>query len=461
MTTREKWMERVRKLRVQASDFFNEADGIADTDEARADELITQGEKALADSHKWEARADAAEKLDNDLLAQTRNERDGPPEKTNRDGSVHADVLNREVTPEDLRSRMEVAERLMSGEQVTEREANIVGRRLPHERIWQRWLFRNHPDPDLRTQLTPDELRAYKQGMEAEVRQFTPFMGTNQANAGAHTVPTLIANRIVATMAYAGPMGSLTSGAMTTLLAPGQKIDVVQVTDSHTKVAVAQAEGADGVLQQVTTNKITLTPEKRSFPMAFTEEILRANAVNFESRVVGMVSSFFAREMNEDLTGGDGSGVSSFGLTTTTNSIDGAAKAPTEAKVYDLYAALDPMYEMDPTAQFQAHKLVISGLMRLKGAGDYRAFPLSADRKLPIMPGGLPLYVNQNLAGAAPSAGNTLLFLGALNRYELAHTPFRAATQYEVLDDKYVLGFFMSWDGAIADARAFHKLVSN
>lgn len=466
MEAHQQYLERAKKLREDAQALFDEAnqDG---TDEARAAELVLQGERMVDRSLEWDERSDKAKRIAADRIGALHRDFDGPPEKTNADGSVHADTLNRETSTALIRKRVEVQERIMGGERMDDADAKLVGERLPHELLYQRMMFRNHPDPNIQTHVTDDEIKAFREGMEAEVRAFTPYMGTNQASHGAHTVPTMLSNRIIVTMAYTGHMGSLSSGVMLSLLEPGQKLDISQITDAHEGEVDQTAEGEDGTLRQVTTNSISLVPKKRTYHFAITEEIVRSNIVNFEQRLVQLVSSFFGRTMNKDLTNGDGSGSNSSGLTSPakgpTNVVSTAtAGAITEAEMYALYALLDPAYEMSPAACYQAHKTTLVKLMQLKGQGDYRAFPLDPMRKMPLLPGAKPTYYNQALTALKSdnTSGQDLIVFGDLACYELAHTALRQATQYEVLDDKYVLGFFMSWDGDYGDTRGVVRMES-
>ena len=463
MDTHQKFQERAAKLRDDASKLFDEAH--AEQDEARATELVAQGEKMVADSLTWDERAEKAGNLAQQRLEDAERVFDGPAERAakRRDGTLRPEALADVPNETRIAERVELFKRTLDGERLTDQEYESVAVRLPHERLWLRALLTEGKDPFVTKGLDPltaDERQAFRAGMAAENEAQLRFMGVGQANAGASFVPTLVANRVVATMAYVGVMGDVGNGMTVTPLPPGGKIDVPQLTDAHSTEAGAIAEGATTAATDLTTSKVSLAPAKRSFLLELSEELIQANVVAFESRVVGLVGTFFGRTMAKDLTNGNGSGTNSQGVAT--GAVAHRRQVATsgtlvEDDVLGLYGDLDTAYEMEPSVMYQANKANVVRFMGLKGTGDWRAFPLTADRRLPVMPGGLPLRYNPQLSPGI-AAGNDILLLGAMAKYELAYSPLRAARDYAVDKDVHQLGFYMSWDGDFGDQRAFKRL---
>ena len=462
MDTQQKFESKAASLRTEADGLYQEAH--AEKDEARANELIDRADKLVKESQTWDERAEKAGDLAQQRLADAERVFDGPEETTRvrRDGTSRPESLDVEASPEFIAERVELHSLALRGEKLPEEQYRVVARRLPHERLWMRALLTEGTDSFTAEKLVPltaDERKAFNEGMAAEREAMFRFMGVTQATSGASFVPTLVANRVVATMAHVGVMGDLSNGMTVTPLSPGERIDVPQLTDTHSKEAAGTAEGANVATTDLTTSKVSLNPYKRSFKLVMSEELLRANVVAFESRVVGLISQFFGRSMAKDLTNGDGTGRNSQGVATAAGPRQNITSgALVEQDVNDLYGALDVDYEMNTTCVYQAHKSILVRLMGMKAkAGDFRAFPLTADRRLPVLPGGLPIRYNPQL-GADLTATNKLLVLGALEKYEVAYAPLRAVRAYDEDNDTHKLVFHMSWDGDFGDTRGFVRL---
>ena len=460
--------ERIERLRFDAAKAREEASTIldqvdAEKDATRAGELNEQAKALVARSTELDERADMREKLEvENEAAEARALTQRGEERGYNGGSLSADSLNREVTVEDIRERNMLLERFYVGESMSEEETARANETFPAERLFYKAMVDNTRDKSNVIALTTEERTLWDSYQDMAKRAITPTMQAGTAALGGTFVPETLVRRIFQKMLFYGPMNDIGLVTQFTTDTTGD-FKLPTVTDHTTKKARIVAEGADAARDTVGTGVVTLNARKYTFQLPVTFELLMGGNVDFEAWLTSEVGEFFARALNEHFTTGDGSGkptgIIPQGAQTGANVQPvSTAGAISEEDVFNLFARLDRSYMGLPSTRFMCHNSTLFELMKLRSNG-IRQFDLTADRRLPILPGGVPIVVNNDMDTLATAGTNEIFaFLGPMSYYiTLRAGGMRANSDYIQLSDQYTLAWFEMRDGkplfpAAADA---------
>ena len=451
-------IERLRfdaaKAREEASTILDQVD--AEKDAARAEELNAQAKALVARSTELDERADMREKLARENeAAEARALTERGEERGYNGGSLSADSLNREVTVEMVRERNALLERFYAGESMSEEESARANETFPAERLFYKAMVDNTRATSNVIALTTEERELWDSYQGLAKRAISPTMEAGTPALGGTFVPETLVRRIFQKMLFYGPMNDIGLVTQFTTDTTGDFI-LPTVTDHTAKRAAIVGEGQDSARSTVATGEVKLNARKYSFQLPVTFELLMGGNVDFEAWLTSEVAEFFARTLNEHFTTGDGAG-KPFGIISqaasgATQIADPAnaetlatAGNPTEAEVFDLFAKLDRSYLGLPSTRFMCHNSTLFALMKLRSNG-IRQFDLTADRRMPILPGGVPIVVNNDVDSSA--SGKVSAVLGPLSYYiTLRAGGMRANSDYVQISDQYTLAWFEMRDG--------------
>ena len=457
--------ERIERLRFDAAKAREEAATLldqvdAEKDATRAGELNEQAKALVARSTELDERANMREKLEvENEAAEARALSQRGEERGYNGGSLSADSLNREVTVEDIRERNLLLERFHAGESMSEEESKRANETFPAERLFFKAMVDNTRATSNVIALTSEERTLWDGYQAMAKRAITPTMQAGTDTLGGTFVPETLVRRIFQKMLFYGPMNDIGLVTQFTTNTTGD-FKLPTVLDHTTKKAAIVDEGADATRSTITTGSVTLNARKYSFQLPVTFELLMAGNVDFEAWLTSEVGEFFARALNEHFTTGDGNnkptGIipASAGLTAANRVLlAGGSPAlanpqPTEEQIFSLFALLDRSYMGLPSTRFMCHNSMLFRLMSLRqasGTGE-RTFDLTADRRMPILPGGVPIVVNNDVPFAGANAVNAVL--GPLSYYlTLRAGGMRANSDYVQISDQYTLAWFEMRDG--------------
>lgn len=446
----------VKDLRFEATKLRNEAGVILDEigtekDATRAEEMNAKAKTLVERATSYDERADMREQIDTDnKAAEARALSDRGEEKGFNGSPLSSDEMNRKVDAKAISQRNDLLERHYAGEILGEEEAKRAHETFPAERLFFR-SFIEAARPG--AAFTPEERQIWGDYQVEAQRAITPTMQAGSAAAGGSLVPETLVRRIFTKLKFYGPMADIGLVTQFTTDTTGD-YKLPTVTNSTDKKAKIVAEGADATRDTLQTGSITLNPRKYTFQLPVTYELLMGGNVDFEAWLMGEVAEFFGRALNEDFTVGDGSnkptGLVPSATTAGTNAIAAnATNEPTEKNIFDLFALLDRSYLDLPDTRFMCHNTLLFKLMSLRAGGGSgnRVFDLSADRRLPILPGGVPIVVNNDIK-VGTAAGDVIAALGPLSRYiTLRAGGMRANSDYVQISDQYTLAWFEQRDG--------------
>ena len=312
--------------------------------------------------------------------------------------------------------------------------------------------------------LTNEERKVWADYQKAAKRAITPAMAAGTAGAGGTLVPETLVRRIYAKMAFAGPMAD---SALVTEFTTDTTGDFIlpTVTNAEAQKAAIVAEGADATRSTVATSSIKLNPRKYTFQVPVSYELLMGGNVDFEAWLSGQIGTAFGRAINEDFTVGDGNnkptgiirqGIRAAGADADT--FQTAAADLAETDILALFKLVDHSYMQLPDMRFMCHSATVYDLMGVRSSGE-RVFPLSADRRLPILPNGVPVVANN----AVPTKAANAVFgvLAPLSYYiSLRAGGMRANSDYVQLSDQFTLAWFDQRDGRSLFPAATDKVVA-
>ena len=448
-------MNAVQQLRFDAAKAREDASAIldrvdAEKDASRAAELTAEAKALVARGTELDERADMREKLKAEKeAAEARALTERGEERGYNGGSLSSDSLNREVTVEMIRERNLLLERFYAGESMSEEEAKRANESFPAERLFYRAMVdATREKSGVFNALTTEERTLWKDYQGMAKRAITPTMEAGTAALGGTFVPETLVRRIFQKMLFYGPMNDIGLVTQFTTDTTGD-FKLPTVTDHTTKKARIVDERTDATRDTIATGVVKLNARKYTFQLPVTFELLMGGNVDFEAWLTSEVGEFFARALNEHFTTGDGSGkptgIIPSGAQTGVNADQIAASGITEANVYTLFKNLDRSYLGLPSTRFMCHNEVLFDLMALRSNG-IRQFDLTADRRMPILPGAVPIVVNNDMPTSG--ANRPIVMLGPLSYYvTLRAGGMRANSDYLQISDQYTLAWFEMRDG--------------
>ena len=419
MPTLTELQEKRGTLISQARERLNQID--ANTDEARATELQTQHDAAMAELDKLDARIASEEKI-------AKREKALDEERASRrpkpDDTAHRGAGDDDDAPPEYR---EVFRKIVSG-------------------------------------VSPGELSAEERAVlrggvvkDAEKR----IQSTSNA-AGGYTVPVTLANFIVKSMAAWGPMYD---EAICTVIqtSSGEQINIPTIDDTTTAVAkhtegtaLTDDGGVDVVVGQKVLNAYMFDTEF----VRWSIELSQDSIFNWEQLLGELLGERLGRRSNVELTTGDGSGdpngivtASSLGKTAA------AVAAITADELIDLEHSVDPAYRQSPKTRFMFNDTTLKSLRKLKdGQGQY--LWNGGDLSKGVSPSLLGRSYSINQAMASPATGNKTVVFGDFGKYYVRKvgSPIIGVMRERFWPDLGIAGL-IRFDGELGDTAAVKHLI--
>lgn len=416
---------RIKELRDKQAKIVSEArerlNQIDTADEARAKELETQHDTAMAEYDRIEAQITREERmveLERRDEEQRKKQRPIPPDSEAR---AHDD-----------------------GENITYRHAF-------HRYVQERG--------DL-SALSAEE-RAALQGGVAKVETRTQV--TTGSAAGGYTVPTELSNEIIKSMKAWGPMyDEDICTVMNT--SSGNPIDLPTIDD--TGVAVAKhtegTQATDDSGSDATFGKKTLSAYAYDTEwVKFSWELAQDSIFNFESLLGGLLGQRLGRRANTELTVGDGTDDPNGIVTASTLGVTAAATAAiTWDEIINLEHSVDPAYRASPKARYMFNDATLSAVRKLKdGNGNYLWQMGDVQKGVPGSFNGRPYSINQAMDSLG--AAKKVMLFGDFSKYfvrKVGGTVLFVARE-RFAPDIGLLGL-IRLDGELGDTAAVKHLIT-
>lgn len=385
------------------------------TDEARAAELETAHDKAMAEVDAIDAKIEREEKM----------------------ARVEARAAEAELEAREARRPVASAEAKPEGS-------------MDYRSAFHQWLKVGGD----RTALS-NEARSV-----LEARAQTAASNTG----GGYTVPVELQNLIVKAMAAYGPM----YGDIATVLntAGGYQITMPTVDDTavtagdtvHTEGGDFTDDGGKDVTfgQKVMDSYVYDTEFVR-----FSFELVQDSILNVEALLAELLAERLGRKANSVLTTGTGTSQPHGIVTAASAGVTAAGtSAITADEIIDLEHSIDPAYRGVPSFGFMFNDSTLAAIRKLKdGQGNYLWTAGNFQQGVPGTINGRPYYVNQAMANIG--TGNVPVIAGDFKKYFVRKV---GGVELGVMRERFWpnLGIagFIRLDGEIADARAIKKLTN-
>lgn len=414
-------MSRLKDLRERQEQIVSEArerlDQIsAATDEARAAELESQHDTAMAEYDRLEKQITREETL-----------------------------ARIEQRTEEARARM----RPTPGD--VEARGQDEGSAIEYRTVFAKVLC------GMSDELSPEERAVLNQG-RAEFRAQTAGTTT----AGGFTVPTELADQIVKSMKAWGPMYD-PEVATEMVTSSGNPIKVPTVDDTAV-TAEAHTEGAaltdDG-------GKDVVFGQKSLDAYAFDTEFIRwsweldqDSIFNMESLLGELLGERLGRIANTQLTVGTGSSAPHGVVTASTlGKTAAAAAAVTGDELIDLIHSVDPAYRTSPKVAFMFNDTTLSVIRKLKdGNGNYLWQMGNVQQGAPGTLLGYRYHINQAVANVA--TGQKSVLFGDFGKYFVRKVgaPVIGVLRERFWPDMGIAGL-IRFDGELGDTAAIKHLI--
>ncbi len=399
----------------------------AETDAARATELETQHDSAMAEYDGLAAKAERLAKM----------------EEIEQRGAQAAEA-------EERRQRESRRPGSDTG------SASKGGGALDYRTAFQAYLRSQGVKGDM----DPEARALLEAGFEAVEHRAQ----TTTAAAGGYTVPTELANILVKSMLAWGPMYD--PDIVTELETVGGGSIPMPTIDDTGKPAVKTAEG------------VTLTDDGGS-DAVFGEKVLNAYAFNTEwlrvskeladdsifamEKILGdLLGERLGRKANLELTVGDGVGDPNGIVTASTLGTTAVALAAiTWDEVIDLEHSVDPAYRMGPKVRYMFNDTTLKALRKLKdGDGNYLWQMGNVQAGIPGTFNGRPYSINQAMDSLA--TGKKVMLFGDFGKYFVRKVgqPLIGAIQDKDFWPGFGIAGYIRFDGELADAGAVKHLIT-
>lgn len=410
--------EKQAKIVVEARERLDQIDK---ADEARAKELETQHDAAMAEYDRLQVLIEREEKVE---------------------------AL--EKRHEEARAR----KRPIPGDSEARGEGDD-DKALEYRQVFHKFIAHG---ADL-SELTSEERSVLKAGVQPK-NEFR--MQTTSSTAGGYTVPVELANEIIKTMKMWGPMYD--EDICTVLnTSSGNQINIPTVDDTavtaeaHTEgTALTDDGGKDVTFAQKRLDAYVYDTEFVKFSM----ELAQDSIFNMEVLLGGLLGERLGRIANLQLTTGGGSGApngvvvaSSLGKTAA------SATAITPDELIDLIHSVDPAYRMSPKVRFMFNDLTLSAVRKLKnGTGDY--LWQSGDFTQGIAPTLLGYRYSINQAVPAMTSGLKSVLFGDFGKYYVRKVgaPIIGVMRERFWPDLGIAGL-IRLDGELGDTAAVKHLI--
>lgn len=306
-------------------------------------------------------------------------------------------------------------------------------------------------------ELSPEERAVLNQG-RAEFRAQTAGTTT----AGGFTVPTELANQIVKSMKAWGPMyDPEVATEMVTLSGNPIKVPTVDDTavtaEAHTEAAALTDDGGkDVVFGQKSLDAYAFDTEF----IRWSWELDQDSIFNMESLLGELLGERLGRIANAQLTVGTGSSAPHGVVTASTlGKTAAAAAAVTGDELIDLIHSVDPAYRTSPKVAFMFNDTTLSVIRKLKdGNGNYLWQMGNVQQGAPGTLLGYRYHINQAVANVA--TGQKSVLFGDFGKYFVRKVgaPVIGVLRERFWPDMGIAGL-IRFDGELGDTAAIKHLI--
>jgi len=422
-------MADLKTLREQMANAATEARSLLDqssaaTDPARAAELETQHDKAMADFDKLSVQAERASKLDDvekRLAAQAESAR---------------------------QSRRPVAD-----------PAQVV----PGGDMTYRTAFHEYLRAQGNVAAMDGEARAMLESGRVSVEHRAQ---TTTNAAGGFTVPVELATFITRSMLAFGPMYD--PGVTTEIVTAGGGVITMPTINDTTGAQMAVVKHVEGTTLTDDGGADAVFGEKRLEAYPFNTEWLRVSKelvddsiFNMEALLGDLLGERLGRRANTELTTGDGTGdpngivtASSLGKTAV------GTAAVTWDEILDLEHSVDPAYRVGPKVRYMFNDSTLLALRKLKdGDGNYLWQMGNVQAGIPASFNGRAYSINQAMASLA--TGLKPMLFGDFGKYYVRKVgqPLIGAIQDKDFWPGFGIAGYIRFDGELADTAAVKHLI--
>lgn len=420
-------MATLKELREQMANTATEARSLLDqaaktTDAARAAELETQHDKAMADFDALSAKAERLSKLE---AIEARAE----AEARNARESKRPGVDAREVK---------------------------TGGDMDYRTAFHEYLRAQGQKADM-----PAEARAV---LEQGFSKLETRAQTTTAAAGGYTVPVELANILVKSMLAWGPMYD--PGVTTEIVTAGGGIITMPTVNDTASVVVKHTEGTaltdDGGSDVVFGEKRLEAYPFNTEWLRVSKELVDDSIFNMEQLLGDLLGERLGRRANLELTTGDGTGDPNGIVTASTLGKTAAATAAiTWDEILDLEHSVDPAYRVGPKVRYMFNDATLLALRKLKdGDGNYLWQMGNVQAGIPPSFNGRAYSINQAMASLG-AAAKVMLF-GDFSKYYVRKvgSPLIGAIQDKDFWPGFGIAGYIRFDGELADTAAVKHLIT-
>jgi HK97 family phage major capsid protein len=416
----------IKELREKQATIVAEArerlDQIDKADEARAKELETQHDAAMAEYDRLDKQIEREEKLA--AIEQRAAERRAQQRPIPPDGraSAHDD-----------------------------------GEKIDYRHVFHKFIAGG---ADM-SELSSEERAVLKSGVQAQNEFRMQTAGTT--TAGGFTVPVELANEIIRSMKAWGPMYD--EDICTTLnTASGNQINIPTVDDTAV-TAVAHTEGTaltdDGSKDAVVGQKRLDAYVYDTRFVKFSMELAQDSIFNFEALLGSLLGERLARIANLQLTTGDGTGDPNGVVTASTLGKTAAAVAAiTGDEIIDLLHSVNSAYRRSPKARFMFNDTTLAAIRKLKdGQGNYLWQMGDVTTGQPGTLLGYRYSINDDMASLA--TGQKVMLFGDFGKYFVRKVgaPVIGVMRERFWPDLGIAGL-IRFDGELGDTAAVKHLIT-
>jgi HK97 family phage major capsid protein len=395
----------------------------AATDEARAKELETQHDAAMAEHDRLDAqivREERQAKLEARAEEQRKKQRPTPPDSEARG------------------------------------EGDGEGDKVEYRDVFYKLLQRGGSLDEL----TGEERTILRTGVVAGAEKRAQTAGTT--TAGGYTVPTELSNIIIRSMKMWGPMYDEDIASVFNTTA-GNPIKLPTVDDTAV-TAIAHTEGValtDDGSKDVTFGQKSL--DAYAFDtefVRFSMELAQDSIFNMETLLGELLGERLGRIANLQLTTGSGTSAPN-GIVTAASAGKTAASATavTYDEIIDLVHSVDPAYRQSPKVRFMFNDLTLAAIRKLKD-GDGRYIWTMGDVTVGV-PGNILGYrYSINQAVPAMTTGLRSMLFGDFGKYYVRKVgaPAIGVLRERFWPDLGIAGL-IRFDGELGDTAAVKYLI--
>lgn len=310
------------------------------------------------------------------------------------------------------------------------------------------------------SELSAEERAALRAGVQrdAEFR----MQSTSNA-AGGYTVPTELANFIVRSMLAWGPMYD--PGVTTEMsTSGGNQINIPTVNDTAV-VAVAHTEGtaltddggSDVTFGQKALNAYVFDTEF----VKWSWELAQDSIFNIEQLLGSLLGERLGRIANAQLTTGTGSSAPNGIVTASTlGKTATATGAITWDEIIDLEHSVDSAYRSSPKARYMFSDTTLAAVRKLKdGQGNYLWQMGNVQQGVPGSFNGRPYSINPSMDSLA--AAKKVMLFGDFSKYYVRKVggPVIGVMRERFWPDLGIAGL-IRFDGELADTAAVRHLIT-